>query len=104
MLVQDRGPLEQRCRTAWSVTAAAIAAAVIVAVSGLRLDAAAPADDQSAAKEAKTEQDVAKTPGDPKTAGEALHPAQGNCVKSKDTGKPDRGGHGGRPPLDSPVR
>ena len=35
MLVQDHAPLEPRCRTAWSVTAAVTATAVIVVASGL---------------------------------------------------------------------
>ncbi len=85
MLVQNREPLENRCRLAWSATAAA----VIVGVSGLRLDAAAPPDDKPAAKEAKAVQDLAKTPGDPKAAGETLH--YKGIVKSKDTGKPIAG-------------
>ena len=59
MLVQDHEPLERRCRTAWSVTAAATAAAVIVAASGLRLDAAAPPDDKPVAKEVKAANVVA---------------------------------------------
>src|SRR5207248_2141055 len=53
MLVQDREPLESRCRTGWSLATAAAAVAVIVAASGLRLDAATPPDDQPAASEAK---------------------------------------------------
>ena len=89
MLVQNREPLEDRCRLAWSVTAAAIAAAVIVAASGLRLDAAAPPDDKPAAKEAKAVQDVAKPPADPKANEETLH--YKGIVKSKDTGKPIAG-------------
>ena len=43
MLVQDREPLEHRCRTAWSLAAGLIAALVIAGVSGLRLEAAVPA-------------------------------------------------------------
>ncbi len=43
MLVQDREPLEHRCRTAWSLAAGVVAVLVIAAVSGMRLDAADPA-------------------------------------------------------------
>jgi Zn-dependent protease with chaperone function len=89
MLVMEREPLEQRCRTAWSVAAAATAAAVIVAASGLRLDAAAAPVDKPGAKEAKAVQDVAKTPGDPKSEGETL--SYKGIVKSKETGKPIAG-------------
>ncbi len=86
MLVQDRKPLEERCRMAWSITAAVIAVAVVVAASGLRLDAAPPPDDKPAAKEPKPAQDPAKPPGDSKTKGETLH--YKGLVKSKETGKP----------------
>ena len=86
MLVKDREPLEHRCRTAWSVAAASAAVVVIVAASGLRLDAASP---QVAKPEAKAAQDVAKAPGDPKAEGETLH--YKGIVKSKDTGKPIAG-------------
>ncbi|MEJ7640003.1 MAG: hypothetical protein WKF75_19040 [Singulisphaera sp.] len=40
MLVQDHEPLEHRCRTAWSLSTASAAVAVIVVASGLRLNAA----------------------------------------------------------------
>jgi hypothetical protein len=53
MIVQDREPLESRCRIGWSLATAAAATAVIVVASGLRLDAAAPPDDKPAAEEAK---------------------------------------------------
>ena len=89
MLVLDRKPLEERCRMAWSVTAAAIAAAVVIGASGLRLDAAPPPDDKPAAKEAKAVQDSAKPPGDSKTNGETLH--YKGLVKSKETGNPIAG-------------
>jgi len=49
MLVQDREPLEHRCRILWSLAAAVAAAVVIAAASGLRLDAA-PAQPQDQAK------------------------------------------------------
>ncbi len=42
MLVQDREPLEHRCRRLWSLAAAVSAAVVIAAASGLRLDASSP--------------------------------------------------------------
>ena len=89
MLVKDREPLEHRCRTLWSVAAASAAAVVIVAASGLRLDAAAPRDDKPGAKEAKAVQDVAKPPGDAKPDGETLH--YKGTVKNKDTGGPIAG-------------
>ena len=39
MLVQDREPLEQRCRTTWSLAAALTASIAIMIAAGLRLDA-----------------------------------------------------------------
>ena len=89
MLVQDHEPLEHRCRAAWSLAAASAAAAVIVVASGLRLDAAAPPEAETPATEVKAVQDDAKTPGDPKPAGETLHYT--GTVKDKDTGKPIAG-------------
>jgi beta-lactamase regulating signal transducer with metallopeptidase domain len=55
MLVGDHEPLEHRCRTIWSLAAAVAAAVVMVVASGLRLDAAIPAqsDNKAAAKEAQ---------------------------------------------------
>ncbi len=89
MLVQDHEPLERCCQAAWSLSAASVAAAVIVVASGLRLDAAAPPEAQAPAKEVKAVQDVAKTPGDPKQSGETLHYT--GTVRDKDTGKPIAG-------------
>ena len=89
MLVKDREPLEHRCRTAWSVAAAAITAAVIIAASGLRLDAAATTDDKPGAGESKPVQDAAKAPEDAKTQGESL--SYKGIVKNKDDGKPIAG-------------
>jgi beta-lactamase regulating signal transducer with metallopeptidase domain len=89
MLVQDHEPLEKRCRTAWSLAAGALAAAVVVAASGLRLDAAPAPDDNQDAKEAKPVQDATKTPEAPKPEGEALNYT--GTVKDKDTGKPIAG-------------
>jgi protocatechuate 3,4-dioxygenase beta subunit len=86
MLVQDHEPLERRCRAAWSLSAASAAAAVIVVASGLRLNAAAPPEAPAPAKEVKAEQDVAKTPGDPKPSGETLNYT--GTVRDKDTSKP----------------
>jgi hypothetical protein len=48
MLVGDHEPLERRCQTSWSLAAFAAAAVVVVASSGLRLDAAPPAGDARA--------------------------------------------------------
>jgi beta-lactamase regulating signal transducer with metallopeptidase domain len=89
MLVKDREPLEHRCRKHWSVIAAATAVVVIVAASGLRLNAASPIVDKPGAKEANPVQDVAKTPGDAKTPGETL--SYKGIVKNKDNGKPIAG-------------
>ncbi|AMV37490.1 M56 family metallopeptidase [Planctomyces sp. SH-PL62] len=84
MLVQDREPLEPRCRAGWSLAAAAVAAAVVLAASGFRLDAAAPAPE-----EPKAAQDAAKPPEAPKPAGETL--SYKGIVKDKDDGKPIAG-------------
>ena len=62
---------------------------MIVVASGLRLDAAAPAEAEAPAKEVKAVQDVAKTPGDPKPPGETLNYT--GTVKDKETGKPIAG-------------
>jgi protocatechuate 3,4-dioxygenase beta subunit len=64
-----------------------VAAAVIVAASGFRLDAAAPPEATAAAKEAKPVEDVAKPrpPGESKPAGETL--SYTGKVVDKDTGK-----------------
>ena len=78
-----------RCRAAWSLSAASVAAAVIVVASGLRLDAAAPPRPRPPRQEVKPVQDVAKTPGDPKPSGETLHYT--GTVRDKDTGKPIAG-------------
>ncbi len=86
MLVQSQEPLERRCRFAWSLSAAAVAAAVIVVASGLRLNAAPPAGDEPAAKEVKAVKDTAKPPADAKNDGETLH--YKGTVLDKDTGKP----------------
>jgi hypothetical protein len=89
MLVQDHEPLEQRCRTAWSLTVASVAAGIIVVTSGLRLNASAPADEKPATKEAKAVHDVEKTPAASKPAEEALNYT--GTVKDKDTDKPIAG-------------
>ena len=77
MLVQDRGPLERRCRTAWSLAVGVTAAAVIVAVSGFRLDAAAPGSPPPEPAETKT-----------KPKGSRTYVGR---VTDKDTGKPIAG-------------
>lgn len=89
MLVQDREPLERRCRAAWSLSTASAAVAVIVVASGLRLNAAAPPEAKAPATEVKAVQDVAKPPGDPKPSGETLNYT--GTVKDKDTDKPIAG-------------
>ena len=76
MIVQDREPLEDRCRPAWSLAVAATTALVVAAVSGLRLEALA--QDPSAPLEAAKKAD-----------GETLH--YKGVVKDKDTGKPIAG-------------
>lgn len=88
MLVEDRGPLEKRCRMGWSLAAASGAAAVILVASGLRLDAAPPAD-TSGTPAPKAAQEPAKTPATAKPEGETFHYT--GIVKSKDTGKPIAG-------------
>jgi beta-lactamase regulating signal transducer with metallopeptidase domain len=90
MLVQDHEPLAHRCRALWSVAAALSAAAVILAVSGLRLDAA-PAVGDSKAKPEKAapqanEKAVAKVEA-PKA--ETLHYT--GQVRELGTGKPIAG-------------
>jgi beta-lactamase regulating signal transducer with metallopeptidase domain len=89
MLVKDREPLEHRCRTTWSLTAATTTAAVIIIASGLRLDASAAPVDEPPAKEAKAVQDAPKTPGTPRSEGETL--SYKGTVKNKDTGGPIAG-------------
>ncbi len=89
MLVQDHEPLERRCRAAWSVCAASVAAAVIVVASGLRIDAAGPPEANDTRQEVKAVQDVAKTTGDPKPSGETLH--YKGTVRDKNTNKPIAG-------------
>lgn len=76
MVVQPREPLEARCRPAWSLAVAAIAAVVALAASGVHLDALAQEPDN---------------PPDPatKAEGEALH--YKGVVKDKDTGEPIAG-------------
>jgi beta-lactamase regulating signal transducer with metallopeptidase domain len=81
MLVQDREPLDRRCRVRWSLAVAASAAAASIVIAGLRLDAA-PAADAPAAKD-DTKDQPRTTPA--KTEGETLH-YQGK-VKEKGTGR-----------------
>ncbi len=102
MLVQNREPLEERCRAAWSVSATAVAAVVMVAASGLRLDAAPPPDDKPAAKEAKPAQDTRKAARrlDDQGRDAAL---QGTGQKQGDR-QSDRRRHGRRPAFAAPLR
>ncbi|WP_337174937.1 M56 family metallopeptidase [Paludisphaera sp.] len=76
MVVQPREPLEARCRPAWSLAVAAIAAVIALAASGVHLDAMA--------QESENPPDVAS-----KAEGEALH--HNGVVKDKDTGAPIAG-------------
>jgi beta-lactamase regulating signal transducer with metallopeptidase domain len=85
MLVQDHEPLERRCRAAWSLSAAIVAAVVIVVASGLRLSAAPPTADDPATG-AQAANDAAKPAADTKAAGEPLH--YRGTVVDKDTDKP----------------
>jgi hypothetical protein len=89
MLVRDHEPLERRCRTAWSLASTTAAAVVIVAASGFRLGAAAPAAARFPAKEVTSVQDNARPPGPPKPAAAPLRYT--GTVKDKDTGKPIAG-------------
>jgi beta-lactamase regulating signal transducer with metallopeptidase domain len=85
MLVQDHEPLERRCRAAWSLCTAIVAAVVIVVASGLRLSAAPPTADEPATG-AQAANDAAKPAADTQAAGESLH--YKGTVVDKDTGKP----------------
>lgn len=78
MIVQDREPLEDRCRPAWSLAVAATTALVVAAVSGLHLEALAREQETNAPPEAAKKAD-----------GETLH--YKGVVKDKDTGKPIAG-------------
>jgi len=82
MLVQDHEPLAHRCRALWSVAAALSAAVVMVAASGLRLDAAAPPIDKPTAKEAEAAGAAPKVEGARTWKGR---------VTEKGTGKPVAG-------------
>jgi beta-lactamase regulating signal transducer with metallopeptidase domain len=81
MLVQDREPLDRRCRMRWSFAVAASAAAALIVVAGLRLDAAPAADAPASKDDAK---DQPKTTSS-KVEGETLH-YQGK-IKEKGTGQ-----------------
>ncbi|WP_165232574.1 M56 family metallopeptidase [Aquisphaera insulae] len=76
MLIQGQH-LERRCRPAWSLAVAAAFVVIVVAASGLRLDAAPLAKGDHSAQ------------GQAKEAGETLH--YKGIVKDKDTGKPIAG-------------
>ena len=89
MLVQDREPLERRCRPAWSLAASAIAALVVVTASGLRLDAANAGDPPVKNEDKKAAQASPKGTDAAKPEGETLH--YSGVVKDKDTGKPIAG-------------
>lgn len=90
MLVQDREPLERRCRTAWSLAAAAVAVLVIVTASGLRLDAANAGDPPVKKEDEKAGQGGPKrTEAAAKSEGETLQ--YSGVVKDKDTGTPIEG-------------
>jgi hypothetical protein len=82
MLIQDREPLEQRCRIGWSLAAAVMTVVAVVAASGFRLEAA-PADDAKA-------KDDKSAPADKAASKEETLNYTGT-VKDKDTGKPITG-------------
>lgn len=82
MLVQDRQPLDRRCRAPWSLAAAVCAIAWVVVVSQMRLEAAPSTDEPMPANEKPT-------PAAPRPEGETLH--YSGLVKDKDTGKPIEG-------------
>ncbi len=97
MLVEDREPLSHRCRSVWSAAATLSAAAVILAVSGLRLDAGpaarrSPLDEKKTAlagsKDTPTPKDQAKS-NDAAPKRETLHYT--GKVKEIGTGKPIAG-------------
>jgi beta-lactamase regulating signal transducer with metallopeptidase domain len=83
MLVTDREPLERRCPAVWSLGAALGTALAMLIVSGLRLDAAAPANDPKPAPEkpAPSASEV--------NEGDTLH--YSGKVKDKESGKPIAG-------------
>ena len=83
MLVQDREPLEHRCRALWTAGVGAAAALAVLAASGLRLDAAP--QEGPALKQPKA--DAPKADAD--KTGETLHYT--GKVKEKGTGKPIAG-------------
>jgi beta-lactamase regulating signal transducer with metallopeptidase domain len=80
MLVEDRLPLQRRCRRIWSAAAALLASAIVLAASGLRLDAAPPQD------KPKTEERAAAKP-----AAKVETLSYTGVVKDKDTGGPIEG-------------
>src|SRR5262249_12495562 len=84
MLVADHAPLEQRCRMLWTLTVAALALIVVVGLSGLRLDAAAPPSSPQEPAPVKKESKEKLQPDAPKA--EALH--YSGKVKEHGTGKP----------------
>jgi hypothetical protein len=88
--MQDREPWERRCRTAWSMAAAAGAAAAIAVISGFRLEAADPAPSRSENAVIVKVDDQAKAPAAPAqkvTEGKAYV----GRVTDKDTGRPIAG-------------
>ncbi len=82
MLIQDREPWERRCRTLWGSAAALVAGAVIVAASGLRLDAA-PAETPA--------QDPKEKPAMTKAEAKGERLEYSGIVKDKPSGKPIEG-------------
>jgi beta-lactamase regulating signal transducer with metallopeptidase domain len=84
MLVTESGPLEHRCGRFWTLGTVAAAALTLLAVSGLRLRAAAPGDDPQLQPAAAKAAPAPAQPGAPQ--GETLH--YSGKVKDKDTGQP----------------
>jgi beta-lactamase regulating signal transducer with metallopeptidase domain len=89
MLVQNHEPLERRCQAAWSIAVLSAAAVVIVAASGLRLNAEVPHGPVSLAKEVQAVKNDAQPPGATDKSAETLH--YKGTVVNKDTGQPIAG-------------
>jgi beta-lactamase regulating signal transducer with metallopeptidase domain/protocatechuate 3,4-dioxygenase beta subunit len=89
MLIQDREPLEQRCRWTWNAAASAAAVVLIVIASGLRLDAGMPSEKAGVSQEPAGAQPAAAPAKpavpSPSNSGETL--TYRGKVTDQDTGK-----------------
>ena len=102
MLVQDHEPLEHRCRAAWSLCRRRGRGRRDRRRLGAPPRAPRHPAAETPAKEAKAVQDAAKPPGDAEDRrGDAALQGDGHGQGHRQA---DRRGHGGRPPLDPPVR